>query len=353
MPDLLEVPSPRKIRFMTSLPHSVLATIGLMCAAPHYEGLGDWLDEARTRLPTDLLAELCLLVTFPGQYQRFTSELIALLPAEAADLSFEALIAYLETISGAEYQRMALQALARGATPQPEPEDLFLLLDRPAEWAAYLSSAGSEILPETVAALVRDGEGLKSRLLTALDRFWREAYAREFDRTRPLMAQSVAHHRSQPRSPSFRDLFVAVTGRLMPERVMELLPTVSHVTFIPSCYVGPYVAYTHHPGHLILFYNCRAKPSGPTVVDGSSLYPPLKALADETRLQIVSLLQGQELYAQEIVEQLDISQPAVSRHLNLMAAAGILKIRPEGSAKYYSVNTDTLARVADALRSLG
>jgi hypothetical protein len=248
---------------------------------------------------------------------------------------------------------MALQALARGATPQPDPKDLFLLLDKPTEWAAYLNRVESEVAPETVAALVRDGQGLKSRLLTALDRFWREAYAQEFERTHPLMAQSVAHYRSQPHNPNFRDLFVAVTGRLVPERVMELLPTIRDVTFIPSCYVGPYIAYTHHPGHLILFYNCRAKPSGPTVVDGSSLYPPLKALADETRLQIVSLLQGRELYAQEIVEQLDISQPAVSRHLNLMAAAGILRIRRDGSAKYYSVNTDTLARVADTLRGLG
>jgi hypothetical protein len=353
MPDLLQGPSPRTIRFATSLPHSVLATIGLMCAAPHFEGLGEWLDEARMRLPADLLAELCLLVTFPGQYQRFTAELIARLPAKAAEPSFEALMAHLETIPGADYQQMALQALARGATPQPDPKDLFLLLDKPTEWAAYLNRVESEVAPETVAALVRDGQGLKSRLLTALDRFWREAYAQEFERTHPLMAQSLAHYRSQPHNPNFRDLFVAVTGRLVPERVMELLPTIRDVTFIPSCYVGPYIAYTHHPGHLILFYNCRAKPSGPTVVDGSSLYPPLKALADETRLQIVSLLQGRELYAQEIVEQLDISQPAVSRHLNLMAAAGILRIRRDGSAKYYSVNTDTLARVADTLRGLG
>ena len=88
------------------------------------------------------------------------------------------------------------------------------------------------------------------------------------------------------------------------------------------------------------------------MTDGASLYPPLKALADETRLQILALLQGRELYAQEIVDQLDISQPAVSRHLNLMAAAGVLTIRREGNAKYYSVNAETLARVADALRAL-
>jgi DNA-binding transcriptional ArsR family regulator len=63
-------------------------------------------------------------------------------------------------------------------------------------------------------------------------------------------------------------------------------------------------------------------------------------------------LQGRELYAQEIVERLDISQPAVSRHLNLMAAAGVLKIRRDGNAKYYSLDGETLARLADAIRAL-
>jgi len=68
-------------------------------------------------------------------------------------------------------------------------------------------------------------------------------------------------------------------------------------------------------------------------------------------LQILYLLGGKELYAQEIVEHLDISQAAVSRHLNLMAAAGVLKIRREDN-KYYSVDRQTLSELADTLRSI-
>jgi DNA-binding transcriptional ArsR family regulator len=40
----------------------------------------------------------------------------------------------------------------------------------------------------------------------------------------------------------------------------------------------------------------------------------------------------------------------VSRHLNLMATAGVLSIRREGNTKYYSLNSQTLAQLADALR---
>jgi DNA-binding transcriptional ArsR family regulator len=144
-----------------------------------------------------------------------------------------------------------------------------------------------------------------------------------------------------------------VTGRLLPEGLVERLPSIRGVTFIPSCYVGPYVAYTVHADQLVLYYNCRSTPSGPTVSDGTALYPPLKALADETRLQILALLQGRELYAQEIVDHLDISQPAVSRHLNLMATAGVLDTRREGNVKYYSINSETMSFLASALRGYG
>ena len=80
------------------------------------------------------------------------------------------------------------------------------------------------------------------------------------------------------------------------------------------------------------------------------LFPPLKALSDETRLQILSLLNGRELYAQEIVEHLQISQSAVSRHLKLMLTGGLLTVRQEGSSKYYSIDEDTLRTLAEQLR---
>jgi hypothetical protein len=209
-------------------------------------------------------------------------------------------------------------------------------------------------VPATVvAALLRNGQDLKTRLLAALNRFWHEIYAAEFQTTQPLMARSVLHHRAQHHGPVFAETFAAITGRLMPEGIVSLLPEITKITFIPSCYVGPYVAYAHYDDHLILFYNCRSTPSSPAVVDGAALYPPLKALADETRLQILALLLGRELYAQEIVDHLDISQPAVSRHLNLMAAAGVLQIRREGNAKYYAIDGETMVRLADALRTYG
>jgi len=352
MPNLLQGPAPLAFDFAVSLPHSLLATAGLVCAAPHFEGLSDQLWQLRSRVPADLLQDLCLLVTFPGGYQRFATELMGHLPANAPEMNLAQFLAHLEQIPAVHYQMIALRALARGADPHPEPCDLLDLTDRPEPWADYLAAVGSEIAPEEVARMVRDAEELKRRLVVMVERFWKAVFAEEFEANRALMERSVAHHRTQAYSPSFEDNFTSITGRLMPERLVELLPSVRKVTFVPSCYVGPYVAYAHHRHDLVLFYNCRSTPPTPGVADGTAIYPPLKALADETRLQILGLLRGRELYAQEIVDQLDISQPAVSRHLNLMATAGILKIRREGNAKYYSVDGERLLRLAEALRTL-
>jgi DNA-binding transcriptional ArsR family regulator len=351
MPDLVEGVSPRKVDYAVSLPLSLLATAGLLCATPRFEGLGDWLREARAQLPADLRDELCLLITFPGRYQRFTAELVPHLPKDAAEMDYDRFLAHLRSIPGVFYQRMALRALAKGAATPPSTADLLDLAGRPGEWAAYLASIESEARPEDVATLVRDGDQLKERLIYALDRFWADLYAEEFAATRYLMERSVVHHQAQAYGMAFSEVFAAVTGRLVPEGIANLLPDIVRVTFVPSCYVGPYVAYTHVGDELLLYYNCRSTPAGLATADSAALYPPIKALADETRLQIVGLLQGREMYAQEIVDQLDISQPAVSRHLNLMVTAGVLQTRREGNAKYYSIDGETLIRIADALRA--
>lgn len=351
MPELIESPSPLPYDFAISLPHSLLSAISLMCASDEYEGLGEWLYQTRARLSADLYAELCTLIRFPGQHQRFFGELAARLPGDAVEMSFDRFMELLRGIPGIHYQLMALRALGRGSPPQPRPVELLELSGRPAEWAAFLQKVGSEVSPDTVASLVRKENQMKDRLIAAVERFWWDAYAEEFHNTRPLLERSLAQHRAE-RTTGFRDTFTRTTGRLLPEAIAELLPRMKAVTFFPSCYVGPYVAYTKAGDHLLLFYNCRSTAAFATAVDGASLYPPLKALSDETRLEILSLLQGRELYAQEIVDQLDISQPAVSRHLNLMAAAGVLQMRREGNAKFYSVNKETLLRLADALRAL-
>ena len=56
-----------------------------------------------------------------------------------------------------------------------------------------------------------------------------------------------------------------------------------------------------------------------------------QALADPTRLRIVALLRLMELSVGELAQVLAQSQPRVSRHLKILADAGVLDRRKEGS----------------------
>jgi ArsR family transcriptional regulator len=56
-----------------------------------------------------------------------------------------------------------------------------------------------------------------------------------------------------------------------------------------------------------------------------------QALADQTRLRILALLRLMELSVGELAQVLGQSQPRVSRHLKVLADAGVLERRKEGS----------------------
>ena len=62
----------------------------------------------------------------------------------------------------------------------------------------------------------------------------------------------------------------------------------------------------------------------------------LKALSDETRLRILSLLMNLELNVNEIVDILGMGQSRISRHLKILSDAGILSCRKDGLWAFYT-----------------
>jgi ArsR family transcriptional regulator len=63
-----------------------------------------------------------------------------------------------------------------------------------------------------------------------------------------------------------------------------------------------------------------------------------KALSDETRLRILKLLQEGELCVCDIVAALDLIQPKVSFHLNVLKEAGFIKDRKQGRWIHYRID---------------
>lgn len=66
-----------------------------------------------------------------------------------------------------------------------------------------------------------------------------------------------------------------------------------------------------------------------------------KAMADETRQRVMSLLCCRWLCVGDIVGEMgDITQPTVSHHLAILREAGLVYVRREGKQVFYSLNQD-------------
>ena len=63
-----------------------------------------------------------------------------------------------------------------------------------------------------------------------------------------------------------------------------------------------------------------------------------KALSDETRLKIVSMLSDEELCACRILEAFNITQPTLSYHMKMLVDTGLVNAVKDGSWVKYSIN---------------
>jgi len=63
-----------------------------------------------------------------------------------------------------------------------------------------------------------------------------------------------------------------------------------------------------------------------------------KALADPTRRKILQLLKDKDLTPTELLEKMDVSQPTLSHHLDILKRANIIDGEREGQFIRYSLN---------------
>ncbi len=76
---------------------------------------------------------------------------------------------------------------------------------------------------------------------------------------------------------------------------------------------------------------------------------PFEALGDANRREILRLLGLGEKSVQEIAGELPISRPAVSRHLKLLAGAGLVTRDRRGTRQVYQLQEEGIKAVQDYL----
>lgn len=71
----------------------------------------------------------------------------------------------------------------------------------------------------------------------------------------------------------------------------------------------------------------------------------LRALADPTRREILTLLRAGPLTAGQIAEKFPVTAAAVSRHLSVLKEADLVRDRREGKYIYYELNASVLEEI--------
>ena len=72
-----------------------------------------------------------------------------------------------------------------------------------------------------------------------------------------------------------------------------------------------------------------------------------KAVADDSRRQVLVLLKDGEKTPSEIATHFEFTFPALSTHLRVLRDAGLVKERKEGQRKLYSVNRDGMSEMVE------
>jgi len=356
--NLLQGQPALKVDFIISLPEILINTLGYITFAPEFEGFDDWIYTTHAALDPEFLDDIKVTLSLIFKSPPLNARFREFAPDDPIHGDFSTFIAWIASLSKSEIQEMMLGAIKGMVDCDGSNGSLDLSEETLALFKESLQERLSDANIERVLHYLRTPLEYKAQLISTLARFWEQFYRQEYQESLALAERSVAYYRNQNFGNDVASVFTSVTGRRVPD-VLGDIHQVEHLIFVPSCYLGPYVeAYMTDEHHrvLVLHYNCRpsSAPAEETAHEApriQDIFPPLKALSDETRLQILSLLNGRELYAQEIVDNLDISQSAVSRHLQLMLSSGVLSMRKEESMKYFSINEETLGALASRLQS--
>jgi len=74
-----------------------------------------------------------------------------------------------------------------------------------------------------------------------------------------------------------------------------------------------------------------------------------EVLAEPNRRRILDLLRSSEQPVGALVRQLDVSQPAVSKHLRILREAGLVEVRGDGQRRLYRVDAEPLRAIDEWL----
>lgn len=79
----------------------------------------------------------------------------------------------------------------------------------------------------------------------------------------------------------------------------------------------------------------------------STISDPFNAIAEPRRRRILEFIAGEERSVNEIAQALELEQPSVSKHLQVLRNVDLVTVRRDGRRTLYRTNADTLRTIHD------
>jgi hypothetical protein len=357
MPEIIAPPKTLKVTFSLEPVFNAVNSLELLNETEAFSGLDEWVYQVVAALPPERLhrnavvfvgldPEVYLLGEGWSSFPAWLDELAASDPKELRDLDLDRLL---------EQAKKALD----GELPTPGQ----LLADR----SQYLELVKrlynceeredrfDQAVHQEAYALLNDPPAMQDLIVTHMREMWEDVLAEEWERNLPMLQESVAAFQTLDfAGMSCADILRRVTGRELSGKCSKWQDEASQIVLVPSAHLGPYVGWIGSGETIRLLFGARV-PEGVTAaspeLSRSELLMRLNALSDETRLRILELLSSEDgLNSQEVMERLDLSQSAASRHLRQLAATGYLTVGRREGVKVFWVNGDRIDDTFGALK---
>lgn len=350
--DLIRKPSQATITIALEPAHHLLNSLVLLNKGDHLSGYAEWVTQTAVSLTPEQIHTNKLVV-------------LGLHYAVVPFRSWSSFEAYLDNLVAHHPETLRDRVLdAYESLPckrEVAVTDRAQILSSPEAYLEYLYGRFPDVVIDDAIereayALMIDPPRMQQVIVNHLGEMWQTILKPEWGRIQPMLQASVdAFNEIDLAGMTPLEAARTVVGQELHEHWEEVLSDekVENVIFVPSAHVGPYVSMFKPNGTVWLLFGARL-PEGTAVIypdlSRSELLVRLNALADDNRLRILQLIRDEgEQCSQDVINLLDLSQSAASRHLKQLSATGYLIERRRDGAKCYSLNQDRIDATLQAL----
>ena len=353
--DLIVTSLTALVEFSLEPARNAIHSLTLLVKDEHLSGLGEWVVRTAAALS-------------PEERERHRLVMIGFYYVVHPERSWPSFPAYLHYLAAVPPRRLLDKLLNAYARMRPGKDCSYFDETDAIEWEAVLASTDTFLaflrerfehvdpaIESKAYSYILEPPALQDLVVTHLRHMWDTYLAAEWERVRPMLQDAVDAFRQIDFSQMSRlEAAQFVTGQsLEEEHWQRRLERDEPLVFIPSAHVGPYLGMDWLSRRNGIIFGARL-PEGTRYhapdLSRAEILVRLGALADDTRLLILKLVaEAGELRSQDIINRLELSQSAASRHLQQLSATGYLTERRCEGAKCYRLNSE---RIENTLRAV-